>query len=50
VEVAAPPVGFDTDELVRVLQLEWGIEVAELDYEPVGFGTHHCSAIALPLI
>src|SRR4051794_12602235 len=37
----APPVGFDDDELVRVLRLHWGIDVAELAYEPVGFGTHH---------
>ena len=41
-----PPVGLDTDELVRVLRLDWGIEVAELAYEPVGFGTHHYQAEA----
>ena len=35
------PVGFDRDELARILRAQWGIEVAELRYEPVGFGTHH---------
>src|SRR3954469_7546140 len=42
----APPVGFDSDELARVLRLAWGIEVTGLAYEPVGFGTHHYQAEA----
>jgi spectinomycin phosphotransferase len=42
----AEPVGFDREELSRTLKVGWGIEVAELRYEPVGFGTHHYRARA----
>jgi len=42
----AEPTGFDRDELARTLRAEWGIEVSQLRYEPVGFGTHHYQALA----
>ena len=38
------PIGFDHDRLARLLLVEWGIEVADLSYVPVGFGTHHYRA------
>jgi spectinomycin phosphotransferase len=44
--VFAEPAGFDRGDLRRVLHAEWGIEVAHLRYEPVGFGTHHYRAEA----
>ncbi len=37
----AEPGGFDRDELALTLSAEWGVDVAELNYVPVGFGTHH---------
>jgi spectinomycin phosphotransferase len=42
--VFVEPDGIDRDELVRVLGAEWGLEVTQLTYEPVGFGTHHYRA------
>ena len=38
------PIGFDRDRLARLLLVEWGIQVADLSYLPVGFGTHHYRA------
>jgi spectinomycin phosphotransferase len=42
--VFAEPVGFDRDQLRRVLLEEWGIDAVRLSYQPVGFGTHHYRA------
>lgn len=37
----AEPPGFDRAQLAATLRRNWGIAVGELDYVPVGFGTHH---------
>src|SRR2546421_1362490 len=37
----AEPAGFDRAELARALLSGWGVEVARMRYEAVGFGTHH---------
>jgi spectinomycin phosphotransferase len=42
--VFAEPADLNRDELLRVLREGWGIEVDDLRYEPVGFGTHHYRA------
>ncbi len=35
------PVGFDRAELVAALRFGWQIEALEVEYLPVGFGSHH---------
>ena len=35
------PAGFEPSDLVGALQTLWGIEVRDLEYVPVGFGSHH---------
>jgi hypothetical protein len=35
------PAGFDPADLVGALQTSWGIEVDDLEYVPVGFGSYH---------
>jgi spectinomycin phosphotransferase len=42
--VFAEPVGFDQDDLRRMLRQEWAIDAVALSYAPVGFGTHHYHA------
>jgi spectinomycin phosphotransferase len=37
----AEPPGFDRAALTAALRAGWGIEVAAMRYEPIGFGTHH---------
>lgn len=37
----AEPSGLDPRELERILSTRWRVDVADLRYEPVGFGTHH---------
>ncbi len=37
----AEPAGFDHAALIDALRAAWGFHVAELEYVPVGFGTHH---------
>src|SRR5262245_30473921 len=37
----AEPPGFDRAALVAAVRVGWGIEVARMRYEPIGFGTHH---------
>jgi spectinomycin phosphotransferase len=37
----AEPPGFDRAALAGALRAGWGIEVAEMRYQPIGFGTHH---------
>ncbi|MFG1609063.1 phosphotransferase family protein [Actinoplanes sp. NPDC049265] len=39
------PDDFDTDELAAAVTREWGVAVAKLEHAPVGFGSHHWTAI-----
>lgn len=36
-----PPDGLSEDTLVRTLEASWGLVVASIEYEAVGFGSHH---------
>lgn len=36
-----PPTGLLEADVEEVIEREWGIAVASLDYRPVGFGSHH---------
>lgn len=38
------PAGFDERALIAALRAGWGIDVSEVEYLPVGFGSHHWAA------
>jgi spectinomycin phosphotransferase/16S rRNA (guanine(1405)-N(7))-methyltransferase len=44
--VLTPPAALDHQALVAALSDGWRIEAATLDYEPVGWGSHHWTATA----
>lgn len=41
----APPNGLTEEALVALLARGWGIEVAGLEYRPLGFGSHHWEVV-----
>jgi spectinomycin phosphotransferase len=41
------PAELEPDDLIRSLNDEWGLEVAAIDYSPVGFGSYHWVATDL---
>ena len=41
----AEPPDIDRRALVATLEAAWGLRIAELQYEPVGFGSHHYVAL-----
>jgi spectinomycin phosphotransferase len=43
--VLTPPPDFSTGLLTAALHEMWGVEVAQIDYSPVGFGSHHWSVV-----
>ena len=40
-----PPNGLSNGALVRVLRDGWGLEIASIDYQAVGFGSHHWTVV-----
>jgi hypothetical protein len=43
--VQSLPDDFDTDELAAAVTRHWGVAVAALEHAPVGFGSHHWTAV-----
>ena len=43
--VLHPPEDLDENDLAGALTREWGVAVAAMKYEPLGFGSHHWSVV-----
>jgi hypothetical protein len=43
--VLHPPEDLDEAALAATLTREWGVAVASMDYQPLGFGSHHWSVV-----